>query len=55
MNTNFHPRASARTRRGFCLCCMTAAGFTVSGVLRFEDHHHYGPSDIRRMADMAAM
>lgn len=31
MNTNFHPRASARTRRGFCLCCMTAAGFTVSG------------------------
>ncbi|OBZ34160.1 tetraacyldisaccharide 4'-kinase [Megasphaera sp. DISK 18] len=33
---------------------LRGAGFTVSGVLRFEDHHHYGPSDIRRMADMAA-
>ena len=33
---------------------LRGAGFTVAGVLRYEDHHHYGPSDIRRMADLAA-
>lgn len=33
---------------------LRSAGFTVADVLRYEDHHHYGPSDIRRMAEIAA-
>ena len=31
MNTNAQPGPSAHARRGFCLCCLMAAGFTASG------------------------
>lgn len=31
MGIFFGERASAPTRRGFCLCCLMAAGVTASG------------------------
>lgn len=33
---------------------LSDAGFTVTGAIRYEDHHQYSRDDIRQMADQAA-
>ena len=39
---------------GFSVIGSSVAGFTVTGAIRYEDHHQYSRGDIRQMADQAA-